>query len=170
MKTQLEKDANVTEKETAVKIIVDAWNAWNEKLDKFLEEISDEQLQAEIADGKNSGVYLLGHLAAVNDNLFEILGLGKSLYPELLEIFLKNPDSEKARNFSVDDLKKYWNEINTKLNEHFKQLSADEWFAKHTSVSAEDFAKEPHRNRLNVLISRTNHLANHLGQLSLLNK
>jgi hypothetical protein len=36
------------------------------------------------------------------------------------------------------------------------------------TVSPEDFAKEPHRNRLNVLISRTNHMANHIGQLLLL--
>ena len=34
-------------------------------------------------------------------------------------------------------------------------------------VSDEDFAREPHRNKLNVLISQTNHLSYHPGQLSL---
>jgi hypothetical protein len=44
-------------------------------------------------------------------------------------------------------------------------MTAEQWLEKHTSVSDEDFAKEPHRNKLSVLISRTNHLANHIGQL-----
>ena len=166
MKTQLEKNTT----EVSAKMALDSWKSQNEKVDKFLAEISDDELKAEIAEGKNSGVYLIGHLAAVNDNLFQILGLGESLYPELFGIFLKNPDGDEAKNFSIDDLKKNWSEINTKLSEKFDELSADEWFAKHTSVSEEDFAKEPHRNRLNVLLSRTLHQANHLGQLSLLKR
>ena len=166
MQTQLEKNTTGI----FVKMAIDAWKSQNERVDKFLAEISDDELKVEIAPGKNSGVYLVGHLAAVNDNLFEILGLGKSLYPNLLETFLKNSDSEEAKNFSIGNLKKYWSEINAKLSEKFGKLSADEWFEKHTSVSEEDFVKEPHRNRLNVLLSRTIHQSNHLGQLTLLNK
>lgn len=166
MKTQLEKNPT----EIFVKTALDAWQTQNERVDKFLAEISDDQLKSEIAPGKNSGVYLVGHLAAVNDNLFQILGLGEQLYPELEGIFLRNPDSEEAKTFSIDELKKYWSGINAKLSEEFSKLSPDEWFDKHTSVSEEDFAKEPHRNRLNVLLSRTIHQSNHLGQLSLLKK
>lgn len=36
---------------------------------------------------------------------------------------------------------------------------------KHSAVSEEDFAKEPHRNKLNLLLNRTNHLSYHHGQL-----
>jgi hypothetical protein len=54
------------------------------------------------------------------------------------------------------------------LSEHFSKLSFTEWFQKHNAVSETDFAKEPHRNKLNIVINRTNHLANHLGQLLLL--
>jgi hypothetical protein len=36
-----------------------------------------------------------------------------------------------------------------------------DWFSRHMLVSPEDFAKEPHRNKLNVIINRTNHMANH---------
>ena len=166
MQTQTEKNTT----EISVKMAIDAWKSQNEKVDKFLAKISGDELKAEIAPGKNSGVYLVGHLAAVNDNLFQILGLGESLYPELLEIFLKNPDGDEAKNYSIDDLKQYWKEINTKLSEKFDEFAPEDWFAKHTSVSEEDFAKGPHRNRLNVLLSRTIHQANHLGQLSLLKK
>jgi hypothetical protein len=47
-------------------------------------------------------------------------------------------------------------------------MQASAWFAKHNAVSAEDFAKEPHRNKLNVLITRTIHQGYHLGQMNYL--
>ena len=40
-------------------------------------------------------------------------------------------------------------------------------FGKHTAVSDEDFAANPLRNRLSVLLSRTRHLAYHIGQIAL---
>jgi hypothetical protein len=36
---------------------------------------------------------------------------------------------------------------------------------KHTAVSDADFAKEPHRNRLSVVLNRAGHVQYHLGQL-----
>lgn len=165
---QIQTEKNTTE--ISVKIVLDSWKTQNERVDKFLSEISDDELKTTIASGKNSGVYLIGHLTAVSDNLFQILNLGESLYPKLYELFLKNPDSDEAKNYSIDDLKKHWSDINAKLSAKFAALAPEEWFAKHASVSAEDFAQEPHRNRLNVLLSRTIHQANHLGQLSLLKK
>jgi hypothetical protein len=68
----------------------------------------------------------------------------------------------------LDDLKKYWKEINAKLDENIKNFSTDDWFSRHTAVSEEDFSKEPHRNKLSILISRTSHQAYHLGQLAYL--
>ena len=48
----------------------------------------------------------------------------------------------------------------------------DELIEKSTAIlnnaTDEDFAKEPARNKLSVLLNRTNHLAYHLGQLRLL--
>ncbi len=169
MQTQLEKTGSA-EKEVFVKIILDSWKTQNEKVNKFLDEITDEQLNAEIAEGKNSGFYLLGHLAAVSDNLFQILDLGERPHAELEEIFLRNPENKNEKAYSVAELKSFWQEINAKLSEKFAGFSANNWFEKHASVSAEDFAKEPHRNKLNVLLSRTIHQANHLGQMSLLKK
>ena len=37
-------------------------------------------------------------------------------------------------------------------------------FVEPTSVSEADFAREPHRNRYNVLLNRMGHLAEHMGQ------
>ena len=47
-------------------------------------------------------------------------------------------------------------------------LGPEEWFTRHANFSEADFPKVPHRNRLNVVISRTNHLAYHRGQLVLI--
>jgi len=59
---------------------------------------------------------------------------------------------------------------NATLSNAFKNLTEDQWFEKHTKVSDEDFAAAPHRNKLNVLMSRTSHLSYHQGQLILMKK
>ena len=50
------------------------------------------------------------------------------------------------------------------LSDGFGKFTAEDWVGKHTAVSDEDFAKNPLRNRLAVLFSRTAHIAYHLGQ------
>ncbi len=153
-----------------IKMALDAWNIQLERTDKLLNSLSDEQLQEEVAPGRNSGVYLLGHLATIHDALFPLFGLGEKLYPQLEEVFVKNPDKSGLEKPPVKDLRNYWNEVNKKLAVHFNQFTVDEWLQKHAAVSDKDFEKEPHRNRLNVLLNRTSHLANHLGQLIFLKR
>ncbi|MBS1573710.1 MAG: DinB family protein [Bacteroidetes bacterium] len=151
-----------------VKLIVDAWLGHIKKVDALLADWSDEQLYQEIAPGKNSGIYLIGHLAAVHDAMLPILELGQKRHPELEEIFVTNPDKSGLQKPSAVLIRQYWKEINDILESHFLKMNANDWLQKHTIVSAEEFATQPHRNKLNVLINRTNHLANHLGQLLLL--
>jgi hypothetical protein len=161
-----------TSSETAlfIKMAVTAWKTQNERVDKLLDKLSDDQLRGDIAPGKNSGAYLLGHLTAVNDNLLPLFGFSDKLYPELQNIFLTNPDKSGLAQPSVAELRKYWLEVNKKLVSHIDAMKSAEWFTRHNSVSEEDFAKEPHRNKLNVLLNRTSHQAYHVGQLVLLQK
>jgi len=86
-----------------VKAAISAWQTWVDRSTRMLNELTDEQLQKEIAPGKNRGIYLVGHLAAVNDAIPEILGLGKKDYPELRAIFLDAPDKtvEKIINYQL---------------------------------------------------------------------
>ena len=56
---------------------------------------------------------------------------------------------------------------NAKLLSQFASLSADEWLQRHYCVLEEDYAKDSSRNRLAVLLSRTNHMSYHLGQITL---
>lgn len=158
------------EKQISVKTVLDSWNARVKETNALLDNLTDEQLQKEIAPGKNRGTYLLGHLAAVNDKMLPLLDFEKQQYTHLDETFLSKPDKAVADMPSVHDLRTYWKNSTEKLAAHFNKLSADDWFQKHTSVSAEDFAKEPHRNKLNVVLGRTGHLAYHLGQMTLLKK
>jgi hypothetical protein len=150
-----------------VKMILDRWYALIKNCDIILEALTDEQLQKEIAPHKNRVIYLLGHLIAVHDDMITILNFGDKLYPELDEIFLKSPDKSISEIPSAKTLRAYWNKQKEYLHQKFERLSPDEWFMKHNLVSEEDFNIEPHRNKLNILITRTSHLSYHYGQLAL---
>jgi uncharacterized damage-inducible protein DinB len=99
--------------------------------------------------------------------MFPILGLGERLHPELDAIFVSSPDKAGAPLPFVGELRKYWDEVNGKLLSQFASLSEEEWLQRHNAVSEEDYAKDPTRNRLAVLLSRTNHMSYHLGQITL---
>jgi hypothetical protein len=152
----------------AIKMVLDRWYASIKNCNALFEAMTDEQLQKEIAPGKNRGIYLLGHLVAVHDDMIRLLDLGDKLYPELYEPFLKSPDKAIAEIPSATELRQYWNKQNEVLTQKINSLQPAEWFEKHTAVSAEDFVNEPHRNKLNIMITRTSHLNYHTGQLVLI--
>ena len=169
MENQTVAGKTLTGNELFVKMALSAWDTQYSRVNKLFETLTEEQLLTETAPGRNRGIYLLGHLTAVSDGMLPLLGLGEKLHPELEPFFIRTPDKAKP-DLAVADLKTYWKEVNAKLNLAMNQLPAAEWFMKHTAVSEEDFAKEPFRNRLNVLINRTNHMSYHLGQLVYLEK
>lgn len=147
-----------------------ALNSWNGALkvsNKVLDALSDEQLANEVSPGRNSGTYLLGHLTAVHDSMLPLLGLGEKLYPNLEEPFIRNPDKSGLPKPTAQELRQNWAAVNEALNTKFKEQTPEQWLERHTAVT-EDFAKEPHRNKMNVLLSRINHLTYHTGQLALL--
>ena len=51
-----------------------AWKSNADRIDKFFGALSPEQLEQEIAPGRNRLIYLWGHIAALNDGLFPLLG------------------------------------------------------------------------------------------------
>jgi DinB superfamily len=151
-----------------VKMTLTAWDTQNNYLNKLIGSLTDEQLLKEIAPGRNTGIYLLGHLIAVSDAMLPLLGFGERLFPALEHVFIKTPDKSGLDMPSVTALKENLLLVNAKLATAFQSCTVDEWLDRHTAVSAEDFVKEPHRNKLNVVISRTGHMANHIGQMILL--
>ncbi len=158
-----------TQQELFVKMAMDLWNVYISRTNKLVDGLTDDQLQKEVSSQRNSGVYLVGHLAAVHDAMLPLLDFGNKLYPELENIFLKNPDKSGLPKPSIKEIRENWKTVNETLASHFSKMSVDEWFKKHSAVSEEDFSKEPHRNKLNLLMNRTNHLSGHYGQMIFLN-
>lgn len=151
-----------------LKMTLDAWLLQLKRANTLFESLPNALLQEQVAPDRNTGLYLFGHLTAVHDAMLPLMMLGDKLYPELEEIFIKNPDRSGLKQPSPDEIRLYWNTVHTTLNKGLAQLSQEEWFGRHAAVSEEDFEKEPHRNRLSILISRTSHIAYHMGQLRFL--
>ncbi len=156
------------QQEFITKLVLDAWNGQLSRADKFFKAHTDEQLRAAVSADRNTGVYLLGHLIAVHDAMFPLLGIGEKLHPELESPFIKNPEKAGIEKPAVHKLRDYWKEVNEKLSEKLSSFTVENWLQKHQAVTEEEFKNEPHRNKLNVLLSRTNHIAYHLGQLAFL--
>jgi DinB superfamily len=157
----------MTTEEMLAHTALNSWKLVIGRLDTAIAPLTDEQLQRQVAPGKNRLLYLLGHLTAVHDRMFPMLSVGERLHPELDEIYITNPDRARP-DPAAADLKHAWSEVNSQLTAVFEKLTPQQWLEKHTAVSDEDFAKDPTRNRLAVLISRTSHAAFHTGQAALM--
>lgn len=154
--------------ELFVRMAIDGWNGQMNATNTLLDKLSDAQLMQEVSPSRNRGIYLLGHLIVVHDMMMPLLRFQDVLHPELKPLFLDAPDGSIATLPSVQEMREQWTRVNDTLMQHMKGLPATEWFTRHASIPEEDFVKEPHRNRLNVLIGRTYHLSYHRGQLTLL--
>ncbi|HVK46627.1 MAG TPA: DinB family protein [Pseudobacter sp.] len=156
---------NTDQAELLVKTVIHNWNLQNQRLDSLLEQLSDEDLARETAPGRNTGNWLLGHLTAVNDGMLPLLGLREKLYPWLQLIFIDNSDKSGLEFPPTADLRKFRKDVNAALTEYFNTMQVQDWTDRHQAVTEEDFQKEPHRNKIGMLINRTAHLSYHLGQL-----
>ena len=147
-----------------------SWKGNIDRADRLFSPLNEEQLQKEVAPGKNRLIYLWCHLTAVHDRMLPLLGFGERLHPELDPIFITSPDRTIAKLPAAEEIKKSWSEVNSRLLAGLESLSPAQWLEKHSSVSEEDFAKDPSRNRFAILLSRTSHIAFHVGQTALIQK
>lgn len=157
----------IDQRQIFIQMVLKQWNIHVGRLDKFFDALDDEALLYEIAPGKNRIIYIMGHLIASNESMVSLFELGERKYTHLDEAFLKNPDKSNLAMPGPAALRKIWKESNAALTAHFAKMTPDDWFSKHTAMTEEDFAREPGRNKLSVLINRTNHMSYHLGQLAL---
>ena len=148
-------------------VAVNSWKLVIGQLNESFSSLSDGDLQKEVSPGRNRIFYLLGHLTAVHDRMLPMLGIGERLHSGLDTDFITNPDKHTADGVTAAELRKAWSEVNSKLTAGFEAFPPEQWLERHTAVSEEDFKKEPHRNRLAVLLSRTNHASFHFGQIRL---
>ncbi len=153
-------------------IIDQCIKAWEQRIaqaTRLMDSLSEWAMDTEIAPGRNKVVYVIGHLLIVHDKLIEGMELGERKHANLDALFLdaRQPDAQYP---DTAWIKENWKEQSEFLNEKFNQMTEADWLSKHAYVRAEDFALQPERNKLNLLLSRTNHLSSHNGQLALVKK
>lgn len=146
---------------------VHAWTLNLARAEKIFLGRSDEALAAEIAPGKNRLVYLFGHLIAVHDGMLPLLGIGPRRHPELDAVFLTEADRTTTRLPSAAELTRLWRDVHGELKAGFDSFSPADWTKPHTAMTDDEFAANPLRNRLAVLLNRTAHMAYHVGQCAL---
>ena len=78
----------MTSHELPVQVAINSWRLVLERANKTLSNLAEDQLLKEVAPGRNRLIYLWGHLTAVHDARFPILGLEERL-------------SEKSKSFSA---------------------------------------------------------------------
>ena len=155
---------------TTLEICLLQWDVYNRRLFKTLEILPEENFHKPIVPGGNSASWLLGHLADTDDALLELFAIRTRMFPELAKIYHHERGTNQAGHLSKVDLMAKWNAITTELDKAFKSMSEQDWHSRHQAVTEEDFKKEPHRNKLNVMLSRVGHKASHLGQIAMLPK
>ncbi len=101
-----------------------------------------------------------------NDRLFPLLGIGQRRYRDLDSVYIDQPDRAADDPVAPSALKAASDDVARRISEALERFTPEEWLEKHTAVSDEDFAKDPGRNRLAVVLSRTNHMSYHLGQIA----
>lgn len=148
-----------------IRMNLTAWEQQNKRFGELIATLSDDELRKEASPGRNTGTYLLGHITAASDGMFTLMGLQGKMYPELEDVFLKSPDGSGKAMPPISDLRACYHAVTDALNAHFSKMTSADWLSRHTAVSEEDFVKEPMRNKLNIVISRTIHLASHMGQM-----
>src|SRR5438552_3985192 len=131
----------MTHDQTLAATALASWKMYVDRTEKFFFPLSDEQLQAEIAPGKNRLIYLFGHLIAVHDAMLPMIGIGPRRHPELDAPFLNEADRVAPNLPSGADLRTMWTEVHQALHAGFDRFTPAGWLERHSAVPAEDFAK-----------------------------
>ena len=102
----------ITQQEIFIKTALDAWNTYIDRTGRLFDSLTNEQLNQQVAENRNTALYLLGHLAAVHDGMLPLLGFQDRLYPALEAVFVKSPDRSGLEKPAADLLRQNWNEVN----------------------------------------------------------
>jgi len=153
--------------EAVIALILNAWKTQSNAVADYFTKHPDEFYQQPVAPGRNKAIHLLGHLIANMDGLNPLLGFGDKLFPRLDAYLQPNTSWDHPDFPTLAELKGQWEHLTRQLDSHFSILTPIDWLSRHTKVSEADFALDPKRNKLNVLIGRITHISYHLGQLNL---
>src|SRR5258707_3903584 len=123
----------MTTEKSLIDSAIRGWKSNVERADKLFGGLSSEQLEQEVAPGRNRLIYFWGHLAAGNYGLLLLLGIGERLHPEFEAMFTSNPDKSVPLTASGPSLKAAWQEIHHKLVHGISTFSASDWAQRHSA-------------------------------------
>lgn len=152
---------------TTIEICLLQWDTYNRRMQKTLDSLPEEKYHSPIVPGGNSPSWLLGHLADTDDALLELFGIRTRVFPELAKIYHHEKGTNQSGHLTREELKQKWKVILAELDTAFKAMTESDWHSRHMAVTEDDFRKEPHRNKLNVMLNRVGHKASHLGQVAM---
>jgi hypothetical protein len=109
----------MTTEASLIDVALRTWKTNIDRAGRLFGSLSEQELQEEVAPGRNRRIYLWGHLTAINDALIPLLGFGERMHPELDSVFVSKPDRSAPDSISATDLKRYWEEINAQLSTEF---------------------------------------------------
>jgi hypothetical protein len=96
----------------ATQSVVKQWELITLQATRLLNQLTDEDLNRQVAPGKNTGKYIIGHLIAINDAIPQNLGIAESQHPELMNSYVSQPDGVAEDVLSLDELRMLWKETN----------------------------------------------------------
>ena len=152
---------------TTLQVCLLQWDTYNRRMTTVIKGLTKADFEKPLVPGGNSPSWILGHLVDTDDELLKILGIRERMHPELHKIYHHERGTNQTGHLSKSELMTKWEAILGELDKAFSAMSESNWHERHTLVSAEDFKKEPHRNKLNVMLSRVGHKASHLGQIAM---
>jgi len=133
------------------------WKATVGRFDDIVAALSDEELEREVTAGKNRLFYLVGHLTALHDRLFTVLGLGERKHAELDDEFGDERDAHRVSALSPRRLRQAWNDVNAALLAGMERLTPEQWLETSATIAE--------ASRLSVLLDWTDHLSLHSTQV-----
>ena len=136
-------------------------------VDMYLKALTDEELAHSIIEGRNSGVFVLGHLVASDDTLTEYLGAGPMLYPELQRFAQSSIIIPVSECPPASELRTMWKAVCDKNDLALAHMRDDDLDQPHAMIEGnveDDYFKTKER----VITNWIFHQLHHAGQLALL--
>ncbi|MDQ3021462.1 MAG: DinB family protein [Bacteroidota bacterium] len=136
-------------------------------VDGTVNSLSDEDFKIELSPGKNTGVWILGHIIVSDDDLSTFLGKGELLFPWYVKLFGQGTKVQQVENYpDVATLKKCWKQVSERNKIIYSELTDKELNEPHAMI--EDFEKDYFKTKERVIMAWQLHQVYHTGQLAII--
>jgi len=151
-----------------IEILFQQWQIMANWISGNIKTLSDEDLKKSYAEGKNHGVWILGHLIESEDELSKFVGKGDLLYSEYEELFGQGSQLLPVDCYPpVSQLREQWKKVLDKNKEMYMGMvdsELDEPHCMQSDSQLNNFFKTKGRCLMIWIL----HQMYHTGQLAIL--